>query len=60
MVASISARGSAQAALGYYGHLGQDDYYLRGREPPSGEGGGSAVTRRPGRSIGIRSGIARY
>ena len=41
MVASISARGGAQAALGYYGHLGQDDYYLRGAEPPgrwAGEG----------------------
>jgi conjugative relaxase-like TrwC/TraI family protein len=33
MVASISARGGVQAALGYYGHLGQDDYYLRGQEP---------------------------
>ena len=41
MVASISARGGVQAALGYYGHLGQDDYYLRGHEPPgrwAGEG----------------------
>ena len=41
MVASISARGGVQAALGYYAHLGQDDYYLRDREPPgrwAGEG----------------------
>ena len=41
MVASISARGGVQATLGYYGHLGQDDYYLRGHEPPgrwAGEG----------------------
>lgn len=41
MVATISARGGVQAALGYYGHLGQDDYYLRGGEPPgrwAGEG----------------------
>jgi hypothetical protein len=29
VVASISARGGVQAALGYYAHLGQDDYYLR-------------------------------
>jgi hypothetical protein len=29
MVASISARGGVQAALQYYAHLGQDDYYLR-------------------------------
>ena len=33
MVASISARGGVQAALGYYGHLGRDDYYTRGPEP---------------------------
>jgi len=35
MVASISAR------LGYYEHLGQDDYYMRDGEPPgwwAGEG----------------------
>ncbi|MDX2287629.1 MAG: MobF family relaxase [Hyphomicrobiaceae bacterium] len=41
MVASISARGGVQAALGYYGHLGRDDYYTRGAEPPgrwAGEG----------------------
>lgn len=41
MVASISARGGIQASLGYYGHLGQDDYYTRGSEPPgrwAGEG----------------------
>ncbi len=41
MVASISARGGVQAALGYYGHLGRDDYYLRHGEPPgrwAGEG----------------------
>jgi conjugative relaxase-like TrwC/TraI family protein len=36
MVASISARGGVQAALGYYGHLGRDDYYTRGAEPPGG------------------------
>src|ERR1700730_14639353 len=34
MVASISARGGAQAALAYYDHLGRDDYYARGGEPP--------------------------
>lgn len=34
MVASISARGSAAAALGYYDHLKRDDYYSRGGEPP--------------------------
>ena len=41
MVASISARGGVQAALQYYAHLGQDDYYLRDGEPPgrwAGEG----------------------
>ena len=41
MVASISARGGVDAALGYYEHLGQDDYYLREGEPPgwwAGEG----------------------
>ena len=34
MVASISARGSAKAALAYYDHLRRDDYYTRGGEPP--------------------------
>jgi conjugative relaxase-like TrwC/TraI family protein len=34
MVASISARGSAEAALEYYEHLRRDDYYARGGEPP--------------------------
>jgi len=29
VVASISARGGVQAALGYYAHLGQDNYYVR-------------------------------
>ncbi len=41
MVASISARGGAQAALAYYGHLRQDDYYTSEGEPPgrwAGEG----------------------
>ena len=41
MVASISARGGVDAALGYYEHLGQDDYYMREGEPPgwwAGEG----------------------
>lgn len=41
MVASISARGSARAALAYYDHLRRDDYYTRGGEPPgrwAGEG----------------------
>ena len=33
-MASISARGSAAAALGYYDHLQRDDYYSRGGEPP--------------------------
>jgi conjugative relaxase-like TrwC/TraI family protein len=43
MVASISARGGVQAALGYYGHLGQDDYYLRDGEPPGGWAGEGAA-----------------
>jgi len=34
MVASISARGSAASALGYYDHLQRDDYYSREGEPP--------------------------
>src|SRR5215472_12769318 len=34
MVASISARGNAEAALEYYEHLRRDDYYTRGGEPP--------------------------
>lgn len=34
MVASISARGSAKAALAYYDHLRSDDYYTRDGEPP--------------------------
>lgn len=54
MVASISARGGVQAALGYYGHLGQDDYYLRGTEPLgrwAGGGGGAACARWPGHSL---------
>jgi conjugative relaxase-like TrwC/TraI family protein len=34
MVASISARGNAKAALAYYDHLRRDDYYTRGVEPP--------------------------
>jgi conjugative relaxase-like TrwC/TraI family protein len=34
MVASISARGNAKAALEYYEHLRRDDYYTRGGEPP--------------------------
>ena len=41
MVASISARGRAQAALAYYAHLRHDDYYTRQGEPPgrwAGEG----------------------
>jgi conjugative relaxase-like TrwC/TraI family protein len=34
MVASISARGNARAALEYYEHLRRDDYYTRDSEPP--------------------------
>ncbi|MDE2111486.1 MAG: relaxase domain-containing protein [Alphaproteobacteria bacterium] len=34
MVASLSARGSASAALAYYDHLRADDYYTRDGEPP--------------------------
>jgi hypothetical protein len=34
MVASISARGRAKAALTYCDHLRRDDYYTRGGEPP--------------------------
>jgi conjugative relaxase-like TrwC/TraI family protein len=43
MVASISARGGVQAALQYYAHLGQDDYYLRDGEPPGGWAGEGAA-----------------
>ena len=43
MVASISARGGVQAALGYYAHLGQEDYYLRDGEPPGGWAGEGAA-----------------
>jgi conjugative relaxase-like TrwC/TraI family protein len=43
MVASISARGGVEAALGYYGHLGRDDYYTRGSEPPGGWAGEGAA-----------------
>jgi conjugative relaxase-like TrwC/TraI family protein len=42
MVASISARGSAAAALGYYDHLQRDDYYSRDGEPPGGWAGRGA------------------
>lgn len=41
MVATISARGGAEAALSYYSHLGADNYYTRDGEPPgrwAGEG----------------------
>lgn len=34
MVATISARGGASAALAYYSHLGADNYYTREGEPP--------------------------
>lgn len=34
MVASISARKSASAALGYYQHMGKDGYYAREGEAP--------------------------
>ena len=34
MVATISARGGARAALAYYSHLGADNYYTREGEPP--------------------------
>ncbi|MGF1630209.1 MAG: MobF family relaxase [Kiloniellaceae bacterium] len=43
MVASISARGNATAALAYYDHLRQDDYYSREGEPPGRWGGGAAA-----------------
>jgi conjugative relaxase-like TrwC/TraI family protein len=43
VVASISARGGVQAALGYYARLGQDDYYLRDGEPPGGWAGEGAA-----------------
>jgi conjugative relaxase-like TrwC/TraI family protein len=43
VVASISARGGAQAALSYYAHLGRDDYYLQEDGPPGRwEGEGAA------------------
>ncbi|MGR9979324.1 hypothetical protein ACUOII_24175 [Escherichia coli] len=56
MVASISARGGVQAALSYYSHLGRDDYYTRGSEPPGrwavgGGRGGAAFARRAGCSF---------
>ena len=41
-MASISARGSAAAALGYYDHLQCDDYYSRGGEPPGRQAGRGA------------------
>jgi conjugative relaxase-like TrwC/TraI family protein len=44
MVASISARGNAKAALEYYEHLRRDDYYTRGGEPP-GRWAGHAAER---------------
>ncbi len=44
MVASISARGGVESALGYYEHLGQDDYYMRDGEPP-GRWAGEAAAR---------------
>lgn len=50
MVASISARGSAKAALAYYDHLRRDDYYTRGGEPPgrwAGEGAERLSLRGP-------------
>lgn len=50
MVASISARGSAKAALAYYDHLSRDDYYTRGGEPPgrwAGEGAERLSLRGP-------------
>lgn len=34
MVATISARGGAKAALAYYSHLGADNYYTHEGEPP--------------------------
>jgi conjugative relaxase-like TrwC/TraI family protein len=50
MVASISARGSAKAALAYYDHLSRDDYYTRSGEPPgrwAGEGAERLSLRGP-------------
>jgi conjugative relaxase-like TrwC/TraI family protein len=50
MVASISARGSAKEALAYYEHLGRDDYYARGGDPPgrwAGEGADRLSLRGP-------------
>ncbi len=50
MVASISARGSAKAALAYYDHLRRDDYYTRSGEPPgrwAGEGAERLSLRGP-------------
>jgi conjugative relaxase-like TrwC/TraI family protein len=44
MVASISARGSAPAALAYYDHLRSDGYYMRSGEPP-GRWAGRAAER---------------
>jgi conjugative relaxase-like TrwC/TraI family protein len=44
VVASISARGSATAALGYYAHLSADSYYTRDGEP-SGRWAGAAAER---------------
>jgi conjugative relaxase-like TrwC/TraI family protein len=43
MVASISARGNAKAALAYYDHLRQDDYYTHEGEPPGRWAGGAAA-----------------
>ena len=44
LVASISARGSARAAVSYYAHLSADSYYTRDGEPP-GRWGGAAAER---------------
>lgn len=50
MVASISTRGGVQAALQYYAHLGQDDYYLTDGEPPRRWAGEGAARRWRARS----------
>src|SRR5882757_2160881 len=53
MVASISARGSATAALGYYAHLSADSYYTRDGEPP-GRWAGAAAER-----LGLEGSVTR-
>lgn len=62
MVASISARGNAEAALAYHDRLRRDDYYTRGGKPPgrwAGEGAERLSLQGPVTPSGIRGGAGR-